>query len=214
MIDLNNGTSLTSDRVNEATEALAFGKDRLEAIGQLLCCTDCLHLEKSGLEGFRNMIAATEVDIENALEALEGDDDDGDEECYCHDEEAPKDWEQYDELNKLYRKTYAENLKLKRELADMKAISEIQHVADNAYGKVLRENKEKTVGEMMPKAEGAFNSVMTEGFKAAGIKTEEDMLEEQQQRAIDRAMAAAEAISAAEYAAKTAPRYELAGNDR
>lgn len=131
MIDLNNGSTLTSDRVNEATEALAFGKDRLEAIGQLLCCTDCLHLEKSGLEGFRNMIAATEVDIENALEALEGSDEDGDEdddECDCDGEEAPKNWAQYaklmanyNELNNLYRKTYAENLKLKKELADMKA---------------------------------------------------------------------------------------------
>ena len=196
MIDLNNGTSLTLDRVNEATEALAFGKDRLEAIGQLLCCTDCLHLENHGLEGFRNMIADAEIDIENALKALDFPNADSEEVCDCHDEEAPKISAQYDELNNLYRKTYAENLKLKKELEDMKAISEIQHVADNAYGKVLRENKEKTVGEVMPKAEGVFNSVMTEGFKAAGIKTEEDMLEEQQQRAIKRAMAVAQAIGA------------------
>ena len=70
-MNLTNGTTLTSDRVNEATEALAFGKDRLEAIGQLLCCTDCLHLENSGLEGFRNMLADVETDIENALKAFD-----------------------------------------------------------------------------------------------------------------------------------------------
>lgn len=70
MIDFNNATALNSDRVNEATEALAIGRERLETIGQLLCLTDCLHLEKRGLEGFRNMLAECEVDIENALEAL------------------------------------------------------------------------------------------------------------------------------------------------
>ena len=128
MIDLNNGSTLTSDRVNEATEALAFGKDRLEAIGQMLCCTDCLHLEKSGLEGFRYLIADVENDIENALKALEDHNADSDDEHDSDDEEAPKNWAQYaelmanyNELNKLYRKTYAENLKLKKELADMKA---------------------------------------------------------------------------------------------
>lgn len=121
MIDLNNGSTLTSDRVNEATEALAFGKDRLEAIGQMLCCTDCLHLEKSGLEGFRYLIADVENDIENALKALEDHNADSDDEHDSDDEEAPKNWAQYDELNNLYRKTYAENLKLKKELEDMKA---------------------------------------------------------------------------------------------
>ena len=121
MIDLNNGSTLTSDRVNEATEALAFGKDRLEAIGQMLCCTDCLHLEKSGLEGFRYLIADVENDIENALKALEDHNADSDDEHDSDDEETPENWAQYDELNNLYRKTYAENLKLKKELADMKA---------------------------------------------------------------------------------------------
>ena len=51
----------------------------------------------------------------------------------------------------------------------------IDHDAINAYVKVLRENKEKTVGEVMPEAEAAFNRTITEECKKAGIANEHEL---------------------------------------
>lgn len=213
MLDLNNGTSLTNDQLSTATDNLIQSKEKLEAIVSMLRRAVGLTLEEGALMGFCGILDDVKQDIQDMLDVVESCDD----ECDCYDEEAPKNWAQYNELNNIYRKTYAENLKLKKELADMKAIKEIEHVADNASRKVLRENKEKTVGEVMWVADAAFNRAMTEGFKKAGIKTEDDAIKDLQQRAIDRAMAVAEAISEAKAAAKPAPCYEdipLGGNDR
>ena len=49
----------------------------------------------------------------------------------------------------------------------------IDQRAMNAYVRVLNENKEKTVGEVMPEAESAFNRTITEECKKAGIANEE-----------------------------------------
>ncbi len=131
MIDLNNGTSLTSDQLNTATDNLIQSKEKLEAIVSMLRRAVGLTLEEGALMGFCGMLDDVKQDIQNMLDAVESCDD----ECACDDEEAPKNWAQYDELNNLYRKTYAENLKLKKELADMKA-------SGNAVAEAISEAKD------------------------------------------------------------------------
>ncbi len=230
MLDLNRTHSLTSKPVDlssqkPANPALALDQaitelwsenHKLEGIIQLLCHTEELHLENNGLEGFRNILGGINDAIDKVIECNSFGNPDGHKMSIADQFEAFK-----EELEGNQLAT-----------AHAECIQEASHYASNAFLKVLRENKGKTVGEVMPEAEAAFNRTMNEYCDMAGIPSEymQDEIElsghhnmqaeNDEAKAIDRAKAVAEAISEAKDAAEAAKprlRYEdipLPGNDR